>query len=163
RLSPPQPPRRGGGGADRTRGPAPGLHRRGGGPRGLFLWGPPFSQKFATPVWRGRGGAGRPPPNPPPAPPPPRPRARAAPGGREAGGRATITRKEAAMRSDERGPDEQDEEDEGEEVLSLAWDGGGPWAAAGTACVRKCGAEYRAVYPGPGEATGPYGSLAEAV
>jgi len=69
------------------------------------------------------------------------------------------------MRSDERRPAEDDlgEEGGGEEVLSLDWDSGGPWAGAGTVCVRKYGPEYRAVYPGSGETTGPYGSLAEAV
>jgi len=73
------------------------------------------------------------------------------------------------VRSDEverdvEGPDEDlDGEDEGEEVLSLAWDSGGPWAVAGTVYVRKHGSGYRAVYPDCGEATGPYGSLAEAV
>jgi hypothetical protein len=69
------------------------------------------------------------------------------------------------MRSDERGPDEDDldEEDEGEEVLSLDWDSGGPGAGAGTIYVRKSGAEYRAVFPDSGETTGPYETLAEAV
>ena len=73
------------------------------------------------------------------------------------------------MRSDERerdveGPDEElDDEGEGEEVLSLDWDSGGPWAGAGTIHVRKSGVQYRAVYPDAGETTGPYGSLAEAV
>jgi hypothetical protein len=69
------------------------------------------------------------------------------------------------MRSDERVPDEDglDGEGEGEEVLSVAWGSGGPWAVAGTVYVRKDGPEYRAVYPDSGETTGPYESLAEAV
>src|SRR5262245_22231862 len=69
------------------------------------------------------------------------------------------------MRTDEREPDEDDEEaeDEGEEVLSLDWDSGRPWAGAGTLSVRKCGGQYRAVYPDCGESTGPYDTLAEAV
>jgi hypothetical protein len=76
------------------------------------------------------------------------------------------------MRTDKRRPDEgpdeddlddEEAEDEGEEVLSVGWDSGGPWAVAGTVYVRKDGPEYRAVYPGSGETTGPYDSLAEAV
>jgi hypothetical protein len=81
-----------------------------------------------------------------------------------------FARREDAMRADEREPDEDDLDDEelddgdqGEEVLNLAWDSGGPWAGAGTVCVRKDGPEYRAVYPDSGETTGPYESLAEAV
>src|SRR5262245_12742845 len=71
------------------------------------------------------------------------------------------------MRADERRPDEVpddvDDEGGGEEVLSLDWDGGGPWAGAGTLGVRKYGGQYRAVYPDCGETTGPYETLAEAV
>src|SRR5262245_916514 len=74
------------------------------------------------------------------------------------------------MRTDKRRPDEgpdeddlDDEEAEGEEVLSVDWDSGRPWSGAGTIYVRKFGAEYRAVYPDCGETTGPYETLAEAV
>jgi hypothetical protein len=72
------------------------------------------------------------------------------------------------MRTDEQEPDEDDLDDEGaegegEEVLSLDWDSGRPWAGAGTVSVRKYGVQYRAVYPDCGETTGPYDTLAEAV
>jgi hypothetical protein len=70
------------------------------------------------------------------------------------------------MRTDKRGPDEDDldeEQDEGKEVLSVDWDSGGPGAEAGTSYVVKRGGEYRAVFPDSGESSGPFDTLAEAV
>jgi hypothetical protein len=81
-----------------------------------------------------------------------------------------FARREEAMRTDRPEPDDDldegdldEEQDEGEEVLSVDWDSGGPGAGAGTSYVVKRGGEYRAVFPDFGESSGPFDTLAEAV